>query len=1203
MTTETTALNVKFTGDNEGVVDAAEGSSRAVKGYGETVENTGKKQRKFTTAQRDARRASKAFGKELATTAKLVAGLGVALGGVQIASKFKETAIETDRLRAVLKVAEGSARSAGIQFDLLSNFASKNVVQVDEAVEAYVKMKNLGLDPTEKALQSFADTAVAQGKSLQQFIEAVADASTNEFERLKEFGIKASQELDEVTFTFQGTETTVQKTSENIVGYLTEIGETNFAGANAEQMGTLVGLTSNLEQEVDNLFRAMGDAGASQVYREILRDTTEVIADMREGIPGVVDNLEELTDGLVVLGAFAITRTAGPALVVLTTRLLAASSGMSVAASSATVLRGALTFLGGPVGIAVTAATALLVFGNNAENAAGRTERLTKEATDLNEALRTLSQTEARAELAKLESNLLGVEAALAKAREAVEKHNKDSSKRIGGTLGVSATDITKFAELNKTVAELGEEAGLTRAQIDGLKQIITDLGDEEAAAAGHTEDLADATTKLTKAQQSQISRINSAAKSQENWRKELEALAELKPHLTVEAYTQEVERLGEKYTEATKATAEFTSAQKRAKEIVEGLRDPQQVYNDELAELVRLRHLIGEDNFEAALGQANKKLLEENAKAAKQAGDAWTDFGDTLEDAFVDSFANAGDSLDNFIDRVKTSFKEAAFRTLFQNTFGQLFGQTASGGSGGGFNVGGIVQTFGGKAVSSLGSLFGGGASSTAALSSGTGASSAGSAGAAGGASIGLASASIIGGIVAGAIDIKNAEDNGYTTGDVLLGDPNADRLKNSALGKYQPGILNPFTAIRRGVEIIPGIGKLISSFGGDGKKRFNTGIRQGTDTTDPDNTATAASGLRIQAYERRGDEDAAASLQQVALEIDEALTTALRASGIGVDFTNTTLKGSAGEGGHVRDGNFFGAFGFNGKNEGADLKTAADNFTQAWLDEVNEQLPARVRRSLSGLDQTAEELTGAISSAFTIDNLLNLNVVNQSREFFEEGQRNLAETYSTLTDAVYDANSGLDGTAAGLNTLAVALVDQKDAAAALADAYRVASIEVDSLLGNTIQSIRESTLSEEELYALRREQIADLNAELATAQSPDDINRLVGEIDSLTNQAFGLLDDGQKSALQEEFISFLQGVADTSSGKLDAGLASLAETERDVQQTIDAQESNDQLVQLADRVEAVNTQFDELLARLSAGGSGFNLFNLGVSATEVNT
>ena len=81
-------------------------------------------------------------------------------------------------------------------------------------------MKSLGLVPTESALKSFGNTSAAMGKDLTQMIEAVADATTGEFERLKEFGIKAKQNGDEVSLTFQGVTTTIGNNAQEITRYL-----------------------------------------------------------------------------------------------------------------------------------------------------------------------------------------------------------------------------------------------------------------------------------------------------------------------------------------------------------------------------------------------------------------------------------------------------------------------------------------------------------------------------------------------------------------------------------------------------------------------------------------------------------------------------------------------------------------------------------------------------------------------------------------------------------------------------------------------------------------------------------------------------------------------------------------------------------------------------------------------------------------------
>lgn len=68
-----------------------------------------------------------------------------------------------------------------------------------------------------------------------------------EFERLKTFGIKARVLNDEVSFTFAGTTTKVKKNAADIEKYLRSLGDVNFAGAMSEQMKTMNGVLSNIE--------------------------------------------------------------------------------------------------------------------------------------------------------------------------------------------------------------------------------------------------------------------------------------------------------------------------------------------------------------------------------------------------------------------------------------------------------------------------------------------------------------------------------------------------------------------------------------------------------------------------------------------------------------------------------------------------------------------------------------------------------------------------------------------------------------------------------------------------------------------------------------------------------------------------------------------------------------------------------------------
>ena len=172
-----------------------------------------------------------------------VAGLAsiVAATAYKAAQELVESQRQLDKMSASLKTLTGSTQGARQALSILQDFARDTPYGLEQAVEGFRKLVALGLTPSEEALRSYGNTAAAMGKDLNQMIEAVADASTFEFERLKEFGIKAKQNKDDVEFTFQGTTTVVKKSAADIERYLLNIGNVNFAGAMADQANTLNG--------------------------------------------------------------------------------------------------------------------------------------------------------------------------------------------------------------------------------------------------------------------------------------------------------------------------------------------------------------------------------------------------------------------------------------------------------------------------------------------------------------------------------------------------------------------------------------------------------------------------------------------------------------------------------------------------------------------------------------------------------------------------------------------------------------------------------------------------------------------------------------------------------------------------------------------------------------------------------------------------
>lgn len=204
-------------------------------------------------------------------------GARTVLNGIKDVGRFViQTNVEFQRLRASLTTVTGSAQAAGVAFDTIKKFAKETPFSVQEVTTAFVRLKSLGLDAGVDSLRAYGNVASAMGKNVLDFIEAVADASTGEFERLKEFGIKASTQGDQVAFTFQGQTTTVKKNADAIAGYLKSIGQTTFAGAMDQQMKTLGGAFSNLGDAVEQFVVELGEGGLATAVQEIVADLSEM---------------------------------------------------------------------------------------------------------------------------------------------------------------------------------------------------------------------------------------------------------------------------------------------------------------------------------------------------------------------------------------------------------------------------------------------------------------------------------------------------------------------------------------------------------------------------------------------------------------------------------------------------------------------------------------------------------------------------------------------------------------------------------------------------------------------------------------------------------------------------------------------------------------------------------------------------------------
>ncbi|NBN78676.1 DUF4214 domain-containing protein [Microvirga tunisiensis] len=284
-------------------------SRRAQRGLGQLDQTMGNFNRTSSAAARTWAANVRAIDQQSQALAGLrgaLAGASAAmatLGSVQLINGVVQTSASFEKLRASLKTVTGSAAAGAAAFEDIKRFAGQTPFSVAQATEAFIKLKALGLEPSMAAMESYGNTASAMGKDLLQWVEAIADATSGEFERLKEFGVRASRSGDEVAFTFRGVTTTVRNSADEVERYLRQIGTDTFAGAMREQMQGLNGALSQLDDQIQLTADAIGRGGLSQAIANLANDAASALEESRasfEGFGGALGSALEGAAGAMV---------------------------------------------------------------------------------------------------------------------------------------------------------------------------------------------------------------------------------------------------------------------------------------------------------------------------------------------------------------------------------------------------------------------------------------------------------------------------------------------------------------------------------------------------------------------------------------------------------------------------------------------------------------------------------------------------------------------------------------------------------------------------------------------------------------------------------------------------------------------------------------------------------------------------------------
>ena len=195
-------------------------------------------------------------------------GGGIAAGAAGVGAfvyKVVTAGLMFEKFRTQLTGLMGSLAAGNKAMDWVTTFARTTPYEIDQTMEAFVRLKAYGIDPTDGSLRTLGDTAAGMGKDLMQAVEMIADAQTGEFERLKEFGIKASQKGDQVTFNWMKNGKTltkaVKKNATEITKGLYAIFNDRFAGGMDRLAATTAGKWSNVMDRMTISAKRVWEAG------------------------------------------------------------------------------------------------------------------------------------------------------------------------------------------------------------------------------------------------------------------------------------------------------------------------------------------------------------------------------------------------------------------------------------------------------------------------------------------------------------------------------------------------------------------------------------------------------------------------------------------------------------------------------------------------------------------------------------------------------------------------------------------------------------------------------------------------------------------------------------------------------------------------------------------------------------------------------
>lgn len=266
---------------------------------------------------------------------------------------------------------------------------------------------------------------------------------------------------------------------------------------------------------------------------------------------------------------------------------------------------------------------------------------------------------------------------------------------------------------------------------------------------------------------------------------------------------------------------------------------------------------------------------------------------------------------------------------------------------------------------------------------------------------------------------------------------------------------------------------------------------------------------------------------------------------------------------------------------------------------DDFTERMVARLRLIVRELDfqfanlaeigaSSIEEISTRLLSFKEIADFISSDSLADQARLLADASRTLRDRFNESTSAVRDLGNAYDGTTDATTSLATALRSRYELEIQYLNQISTIQQSLNNTLQGSIESIRLSVMDTRQQYDYFSDQAEALASSLANLTDPTEINETVNRINSLTNQAYGLLSGEQRSEVSGEFVDFLEGVMGQANDRL--------ETER-TRAATESEQLRDALLsaiqqggeQLAQQLTQSAQQQQQAAATLASGAATF--------------